>query len=115
MYRFSYAEVLEETPQSGRDRERMAMEHAIHLLQAGMKAGADSREAIDALHFCRRLWALLIEDLGHPDNQLPTKLRADIISIGLWIMREAEEIRQGRSRNFQGIIDVTKSLAEGLR
>ena len=115
MYRFSYAEVLEETPQTARERERMAMEHAINLLQAGAKSGPDSREAVEALHFCRRLWALLIEDLGHPENQLPDKLRADIISIGLWIMKEAEEIRQGRSENFQGIIDVTKSLSEGLQ
>jgi flagellar protein FlaF len=114
MYRFSYAEVLEETPQSARVRERMALEHAIALLQSAAKEGIESREAIEALHFCRRLWALLIEDLAHPENQLPTKLRADIISIGLWIMRETEEIRQGRSENFDGIIQVTRAIAEGL-
>ena len=115
MYRFSYAEVLEETPQTARERERMALEHAVTLLQSAAKVGGTSREAIEALHFCRRLWALLLEDLAHPENQLPTKLRADIISIGVWIMREAEEIRQGRSENFDGIIDVTRAIAEGLR
>src|SRR5262245_19864117 len=116
MYRFSYGEVLEETPQSARQRERLALEHAIILLQAAAKTGqGTSREAVEALHFCGRLWAVLIEDLAHPDNQLPTKLRADIISIGLWIMRETEEIRQGRSQNFEGIIQVTRSIAEGLQ
>ena len=114
MYRFSYAEVLEETPHTARERERMALEHAISLLQSASKRGTESPEAIEALHFCRRLWAVLIEDLAHPENQLPTKLKADIISIGLWIMRETEEIRQGRSDNFGGIIEVTRAIAEGL-
>jgi flagellar biosynthesis activator protein FlaF len=114
MYRFSYAEVLEETPQSARARERMALEHAITLLQSAAKQGNQSAEAIEALHFCSNLWVLLIEDLAHPENQLPVQLRANIISIGLWIMRETEEIRQGRSENFEGIIEVSRSLAEGL-
>ena len=58
---------------------------------------------------------MLLEDLAHPDNQLPKQLRADLISIGIWIMREAEEIRLGRSQNFKGIIDVTRAIAEGLQ
>jgi flagellar protein FlaF len=115
MYRFSYAEVLDETPQSARARERMALEHSITLLQAAAQLGAQSRESVEALYFCRQLWAMLLEDLASPDNQLPQQLRADLISIGIWIMREVEEIRQGRSQNFQGIADVTKTIAEGLQ
>jgi flagellar protein FlaF len=115
MYRFSYAEVLEETPQSARQRERMALDHAVQLLQSAAKEGPSSKEAVEALLFCGRLWALLIEDLAHADNQLPAQLRADLISIGLWIMRESEEIRQGRSENFEGIIQVTRAIAEGLQ
>ena len=115
MYRFSYAEVLEETPQTARAREKMALEHSIGLLQTAATLGVNSRDSTEALHFCRRLWAMLLEDLAHPDNQLPKQLRADLISIGIWIMREAEEIRLGRSQNFKGIIDVTRAIAEGLQ
>jgi flagellar biosynthesis activator protein FlaF len=115
MYRFSYAEVLEETPQTARAREKMALEHSVSLLRGASDRGPESREAIEALHFCRRLWAALLEDLAHSDNQLPNQLRADLISIGIWIMREAEEIRLGRSKNFKGIIDVTTAIAEGLQ
>jgi flagellar protein FlaF len=115
MYRFSYAEVLEETPQTARARERMAMEHSIGLLQAASELEINSRDTLEALHFCRRLWALLLEDLAHPDNALPNQLRADLISIGIWIMKEVEEIRLERSRNFKGIIDVTRAIAEGLQ
>jgi flagellar protein FlaF len=114
MYQFTYAEVLEETPQSARERERQAIDRSIEMLEAADKAGPLSREAIDALHFLRRLWGLLIEDLAKPENDLPERLRADLISIGLWIMREAEDIRLEKSTNFQGIIEVSRNIRDGL-
>ena len=65
--------------------------------------------------YLRRLWGLLIEDLARPENDLPKALRADLISIGLWIMREAEEIRLEKSDNFKGLIDVSMSIRDGLK
>jgi flagellar biosynthesis activator protein FlaF len=115
MYRFSYAEILEDTPQTARQRERLALEHSIELLQSGQANGVKSREAVEAIYFVRRLWAFFIEDLAKPDNALPQSLRADLISIGLWIMREADEIRLGKSENFKGLIEVTNLIAEGMQ
>ena len=115
MYRFSYAEVLEEMPQTARERERIAIEQSIDLLKAAEAKGNASRECVDALYFLRRLWSYLIEDLAKPGNDLPKTLRADLISVGLWIMREAEQVRLGQSSNFKGLIDVSKLIAEGLR
>ncbi len=115
MYHFSYAEVLEETPKDARERERMAIDRAIELLEAAEAKGPRSREAIDAILFVRRLWGMLIEDLANPENDLPKALRADLISIGLWIMRESEQIRLEQSDNFRGLIDVTRAIGEGLR
>ena len=114
MYQFSYAEVLEETPQTARQRERHAIEHSIELLRAAEKAGVNSRETIDALLFVRRLWGILIEDLAKAENDLPQQLRADLISIGLWIMREADDIRLEKSANFKAMIEVSQSICEGL-
>jgi flagellar protein FlaF len=114
MYQFSYAEVLDETPQGARQRERQAIERSIELLQAADAAGAQSREAVEALLFVRKLWGILIEDLAKPENDLPEQLRADLISIGLWIMREAEQIRLEKSTNFKGIIEVSQTIRDGL-
>jgi flagellar protein FlaF len=114
MYQFSYAEVLEETGQGARQRERQAIERSIELLQAADKAGVQSREAVDALVFVRKLWGILIEDLAKPENDLPQRLRADLISIGLWIMREAEQIRLEKSDNLKGIIEVSQHIRDGL-
>jgi|SRR3954463_12551092 flagellar protein FlaF len=115
MYQFSYAEVLDETPRGARERERQAIERSIELLEAADKAGVRSREAIEALLFVRRLWGVLIEDLADTENDLPQALRADLISIGLWVMREAEQIRLEKSANFKGIIEVSATIRDGLK
>jgi flagellar protein FlaF len=98
-----------------REHERTALEKSIELLQAAEKRGAHSREAVEAIYFVRKLWVIFIEDLAKPENGLPEKLRADLVSVGLWMMRESEEIRHGRSSNFAGLIDVSRTISEGLR
>ena len=77
--------------------------------------GPDSREAIDAIQFMNRVWTTFVEDLGNPDNELPKELRANLISIGLWLLREAEEVRQGRSQNFDGLIEVSQIIRDGMQ
>ncbi len=56
----------------------------------------------------------LVEDLANPENALPEELRAALISIGLWIMREAEAIRLGRSDDFSAMIEITAMIRDGL-
>lgn len=115
MYKFYYNEVLDESPKVEREQERTALERSIDLLQQAERSGAGSREAVEAVYFVRRLWGIFIEDLAKSENGLPQKLRADLVSIGLWVMRETEEIRQGRSKNFTALIDVSRTISEGLR
>ena len=115
MYRTSYAEVLEDTFEDAREREREALGRSIELLMAAEEKGRHSREAVDALFHTRRLWAVLLEDLASSDNDLPEKLRASLISVGIWIMRETELIRLEKSDNFRGIIEISQMIHEGLK
>jgi flagellar protein FlaF len=115
MYQFPYADVLENSPKLGRERERQIFEQCLQLLKAADEKGPASREAIDALAFCRRVWAAFLEDLASPENGLPKELRAEIISIGIWAMGEAENIRLGKSKDFKPLIEVTTALYEGLQ
>ena len=114
MYKFYYDEVLDESPKVARETERGALEKAIAMLSLAEQKGVQSRECVEALYYVRRLWGIFIEDLARPENGLPPKLRADLVSVGLWVMREAEEIRLGRSTNFKGLIDVSRTISEGL-
>ena len=115
MYQFSYAEIVEDCPTDARQREREAFDHAVGLLKVAEEKGPNTREAVNALHFTRQLWTILIDDLSQPENDRPEKLRADLISIGLWVMREADEIRLGRSQNFAGIGEVCTIIRDGLK
>ncbi len=115
MYKFYYNEVLDESPKEERAQEHSALERSIELLHEARSKGAQSREAVEAIFFVRRLWGIFIEDLAKSENGLPQKLRTDLVSVGLWVMRETEEIRQGRSSNFTALIDVSRTISEGLK
>jgi flagellar protein FlaF len=114
MYQFSYAEMAEDTAANCRAHERMAFDHAISLLKVAKEKGNSSRECVEALLFLRRLWGTLLSDLTSPENGLPEALRANLISIGLWVMKEADRVRLRESDNFAGLIDINTILRDGL-
>ena len=114
MYKFSYEETLSESGGRKRENERLAIEQSVSMLKSAEKAGVNSREAVDAICFLNRLWSFLLEDLVKPENALPDDVRANLISIGIWMLKEAEAISSGRSKNFSGLIDISNVIAEGL-
>lgn len=114
MYKFSYEEVLSESGGRQRENERLAIEKSVALLRSAENAGPRSREAVDAIVFLNRLWSFFLDDLAKPENGLSEEVKAKLISIGIWILKEAEAISNGKSRNFAGLIDVSNVIAEGL-
>lgn len=115
MYQFSYAEIVEDAASDARGRERRAVERGVELLRRAQAQGANSRDAVEALHYVRSLWSVLIEDLAQPENDLPEALRADLISIGIWVLREAEQIRFARTDDFTNLIEINAMISEGLK
>jgi flagellar protein FlaF len=115
MYKFSYDEILVDGSAGQRGAEKQAFEHSIELLCRAEKHGTGSSEAIEAILAVNRVWSFLLEDLVNPANALSATLRASLISIGIWVLREAESISNGTSRNWRGIIEVTETIAEGLQ
>ena len=115
MYQFSYAEITEDGVVDSEDRERQVLDRSIALLASAGRQKGYSREAIEAVYYTRRLWIRFIEDLRAPDNQLDESLRANLISIAIWILSETEKIRKRESSNFQGIIDITTIIRDGLK
>jgi flagellar biosynthesis activator protein FlaF len=114
MYQFSYAEVVEDSPQQMRAREHEALDRAVALLRQAAQAGASSREAQEALSYLRRLWTIFLDDLGSQGNDLPEDLRAQLISIGIWVMKEIERLRTGATDSFADLIEITAIVRDGL-
>jgi flagellar protein FlaF len=115
MYQFSYAEIQTDSVADARDRERQLLSRSIAMLHEARHDGAGSKTAVEALLFLNRVWTAFVEDLGSPDNSLPKELRANLISIGLWLLREGEEVRQGRSDNFDGLIEISQIIRDGIQ
>jgi flagellar biosynthesis activator protein FlaF len=114
MYQFTYAEVADDSPLEMRAREHDAIGRGVELLEAAKKAGARSGEAIEALSYSRRLWMIFIDDLGSKGNDLPEDLRAQLISIGIWIMKEIERLRTGATASFDDLIEINAIIRDGL-
>lgn len=115
MYQFSYADIQTDSVADARDRESQVLSRSIEMLTRAAAVGSSSHEAIEALNFTNRVWTSLLDDLGNPENALPKELRANLISIGLWVLRETEDVRQGRTDNFDGLIEVSQIIRDGLQ
>jgi flagellar biosynthesis activator protein FlaF len=115
MYEFAYNDVIEDSHQTLRARERAAMDRVIGMLRSAQEKGPQSRELIDALFYLRRLWIIFIDDLNDPNNELPTQLRAGIISIGVWMMKEIDRVRGGLTDDLTPMIEINELIRNGLK
>jgi flagellar biosynthesis activator protein FlaF len=115
MYEFAYNDVIEDSHQTLRARERAAMDRVIGMLRSAQEKGPQSRELIDALFYLRRLWAIFIDDLNDPNNELPTQLRAGIISIGVWMMKQIDRVRGGLTDDLTPMIEINELIRNGLK
>jgi flagellar protein FlaF len=114
MYQFSYAEVIDDSPREMRARERQAMDRAIELLRTAQQKGPGTREVFEALFYLRRLWSIFLDDLNNPENELPQQLRAGLMSIGIWINKEIERVRTGKTKDLTPIIEINQIIRDGL-
>lgn len=115
MYKTAYAQEAESSDTLSRDREHQVFQTSIDLLERANSGDGGPMATTEALVFARRLWTVLLEDLSREDNTLPAETRANFISIGLWVLRECQDISLGKSNNFKGLIDVSRSIQDGLK
>jgi flagellar protein FlaF len=67
-------------------------------------------ERIRALADNRRLWMTTIDLMRDPSNELPERLRASIISVGLAVQRDME----AEAPDFDFLIDINRNIIAGL-
>jgi flagellar biosynthesis activator protein FlaF len=115
MYEFAYNEVIADSRQTMRARERQAMDRVIAMLRAAQEKGPQSRERVDALFYLRRLWMIFLNDLKDPNNELPDELRAGIISIGIWMNKEIDRVRGGLTNDLTPMIEINELIRDGLK
>jgi flagellar biosynthesis activator protein FlaF len=110
----SYDAVIEDSGREARAREQQALNHGIDLLKRLQSGGLPPPEETEALLYIRRLWAFFVQDLSSSRNGLPERLRADLISVGLWIIREADRIRQENSTDVGELVAINTIIRDAL-
>ena len=114
MYQYSYSEILEDSVVDARAAERRALDHAVDLL---MNAADDAPESVaerEALAFTSQLWGIFIKSLTSIDNDLPSQIKADLISVGLGVLAEIARIDAGESRDLAALADICGIIRDGL-
>ncbi|MFG1296616.1 flagellar biosynthesis regulator FlaF [Xanthobacter variabilis] len=115
MYKFAYAEILDEAGTSGRERERQAFDMAMDLLVQAQAAGPGTPEMRTALLTVQKMWRFFIADIADAQNELPETLRVNLASLGLWIIQEADRILSDPTRDVALLIDVNRTIRDGLK
>jgi flagellar protein FlaF len=108
---YQQAAARSETP---RDLEYRLFGQVTRALMSASEADpTDVAARMDALDWNRRLWSVLAADCASEGNQLPAPLRANIISLSLWVNRHTSAIMRNEAE-FGPLIDVNKLIMQGL-
>lgn len=83
------------------------------LIEANRQGRANLPQFVDALDWNRRLWSALATDCAAQGNALPDALKAQIISLSLWVSRFSSDAA-GSDESLEPLIDVNKSMMAGL-
>lgn len=100
-----------ETP---RELERRAFGEATAGLMRCQEEGRANLGALaEALDRNRRLWNMLSADCAMEGNQLPAPLRANIISLALWVRRYSSDVMRDGA-DVGPLIEINRAIMEGL-
>jgi flagellar protein FlaF len=83
------------------------------LMAADQAPSEDLRIRVDALDWNRRLWTALATDCSDGGNNLPAPLRAQIISLSLWVNRHTSAVIRKREE-IGPLVDINRIIMQGL-
>ena len=114
MYQSAYQDIMNAGAASTRSREKEALERSLNLLRQARDVGFRTHRGADAIYTANRVWSFLIEDLSLSDNELPDEVRANLISIGIHVLKRLADLRGGEVAAADDIIDITEIIQGGL-
>lgn len=100
--------------ESPRETEYRLFGQVTHALLGVKDADRTDKRLIDALDWNRRMWTVLASDCSSDENGLQDKLRAQIISLSIWVSKHSSEIMRGKAE-VEPLIDINTTIMEGLR
>jgi flagellar protein FlaF len=103
----------QKTTENPRDTEYRLFGQVTRALIDARDASRQDKRLIDALDWNRRMWSSFATACTTDDNSLPESLRAQIISLSIWVTRYSGSVmRDGAS--LEPLIDINRTIMEGL-
>lgn len=75
--------------------------------------GLKSPDFYKAVDWNRRLWLTLQMDLASNENRFPDNLKANIISIAIWVDKHSRSVLRGDA-DLEPLISINRTIMEGL-
>lgn len=101
---------------SPREVEAMAFTKAALLLEDAKKQTGNIEEFAKALRFNHLLWTIIQADLTEPDNQLPPEIKANVMSLSIFVDKQTTKaLRSSSASDLDVLININRNLAAGLR
>lgn len=92
---------------------RAFIEATRKLMEAATLPKFEVMRRMDALTFNRRLWSALALDCASEGNQLPDAIRAQVISLSIFIDKHSSAVmREGASIDV--LVDINRQIMQGL-
>jgi flagellar protein FlaF len=83
-------------------------------LITAQRAGTTGGPLAEAVDWNRKVWRTLAAECLDERNQLPQELRANIVSLSLWVTKYSKEVtRQGAP--LDPLIDINRTIMQGLQ
>ncbi len=77
-------------------------------------SGAKGVNLIEAIDWNRRLWSTLAVDCMDDANRLPKPLRAQIISLSIWVTKYSSQV-MAQGVSLEPLIDINRNVMQGLQ
>ncbi len=96
-----------------REQERDVIALVTQRLRAASTTKDDAILLARAVSDNTTVWYILVSDLSSEGNQLPIELRAQIVSVGLAVIRECEKLNKAEV-DLDFLISVNQAIIDGL-
>lgn len=102
---------VQETSDDPRAVEHRALARVTGMLLTGAEKGGAA--LAEACHMNRMLWTIFQTDLALPGNALPDALKAQLISLSIWVQRYTNKVLF-ENASIEPLVQVNRSIMDGL-
>lgn len=99
-----------------REVEAMAFTKAAVMMEEAKNAETGKEAFSQALRYNHLLWTIIQADITEPANSLPPDLKANIMSLSIFVDKQTNKALRSRDPSELNIlISINRNLAAGLR